>query len=202
MMDAGVPDKFRQFKKQLTKHNINPRDIKLIVVSHAHFDHVGSLADIVEYTGAKVVVHELDRENLEKGRSEVPKGNSSWGRISIRMLKPIMKEVVVPGVNPDIIIRDKEYSLEEYGIDGKILHTPGHTMGSLSVILDSGDAFVGCMSHNMFPFTIRPRTPIFAGYPEELNESWKKLMGLGPKTIYPGHGKAFPAKKMEKFISL
>lgn len=201
MMDAGVAKKIRQFKKQLKKLNIEPQDIKLIVVSHAHFDHVGSLADIAECTGAKVAVHKLDRENLESGRSEVPKGISRWGRISIKLLKPFMKEIIVPGVIPDIIIKDDEYSLEPYGIKGKIIHTPGHTMGSLSIILDSGDAFVGCMSHNMFPFTVRPRTPIFAGYPDILNESWKKLMALNPKMIYPGHGKSFPAEKMNRYIN-
>ena len=200
MMDAGVPKKIKQFKNQLKKLDIDPKDIKLIVVSHAHFDHVGSLADIVDYTGARVVVHELDRENLEKGRSEVPKGNSRWGRMSIKLLKPFMKEVIVPGVIPDIILKDKDYSLKAYGIDGKIIHTPGHTMGSLSILLDTGEAFVGCMSHNMFPFTLRPRTPIFAGYPDVLNESWKKLMAERPKKIFPGHGKAFPAEKMLRFI--
>ena len=43
MVDAGVPKKFDEFKKQIETLGIEPAEIKLIVVSHAHFDHVGSL---------------------------------------------------------------------------------------------------------------------------------------------------------------
>jgi len=200
MVDAGVPKKIDSFKKQLARYSINPGDISLIVVTHAHFDHVGSLADIVELTGAKVAVHEFDRSNLETGISDLPRGNSVWGKISLVLLKPFMKNIRVPGVKPEVVINDDEYSLEQFGIKGRILFTPGHTEGSLSVLLDTGDAFVGCMAHNFFPFTLRPRTPIYAGYPDQLNQSWKELMARKPSTIYPGHGKSFPAEKMEKFI--
>ena len=97
MVDAGLPKKIGQFQKQLRKLDIEPEDIKLVVVTHSHFDHVGSLDDIVKLTGAKVAVHELDRPDLEKGVSEIPRGNSLWGKISLIMLKPYMKNVRVPG---------------------------------------------------------------------------------------------------------
>jgi len=200
LVDAGVPKKIKSFRKQLAKHSINPKDISLVVVTHAHFDHMGTLDDIVKLTGARVAVHEFDRPDMEKGVSDLPIGNSTWGKISINLLRPFMKNIRVPGVIPDIVIKNDEYSLESFGIKGRILFTPGHTRGSLSVLLDSGDAFVGCMAHNRLPFTLRPRLPIYANDPPQLKSSWMILLEQGAKMIYPGHGKAFPAEKINKFI--
>ena len=99
-----------------------------------------------------------------------------------------------PKFKPDILITDKPFPLTEYGIDGNVIHTPGHTLGSISVILDSGEAFVGCMAHNGVPFRIRPGLPIYAQDLIALKKSWKMLIDRGVKMIFPGHGKAFPAE--------
>lgn len=65
-----------------------------------------------------------------------------------------------PGTKPDIVMDTEEFSLWEYGIDGRVLHTPGHTKGSVSVLLESGELFAGCMAHNRFPFRLTPGLPI------------------------------------------
>lgn len=197
LVDAGVPKKIKAFEKQLAKHSISPGDIKLIVVTHAHFDHMGSLADIAELTKAKVAVHKYDKTIMVKGRSDVPRGNTLWGKISMAIFKPFLKNIVVPGVIPDITIEEENFSLKPFGINGKIIHTPGHTMGSISVILDSGDAFVGCMVHNRLPFTIKPKFPIYANHPNLLDDSWLTILREGATTIYPGHGKPFHSGKIE-----
>ncbi len=90
--------------------------------------------------------------------------------------------------------------MKAYGIDGKIIHTPGHTPGSISVILDSGEAFVGCMAHNGFPFRIQPGLPIYALDIEEIKKQWKILIDSGIKMIYPGHGKPFPVEIIKKSL--
>ena len=50
----------------------------------------------------------------------------------------------IEGVNPDILV-DDVFGLSEYGISGKIIHTPGHSQGSMSIILDNGETLIGDM---------------------------------------------------------
>jgi glyoxylase-like metal-dependent hydrolase (beta-lactamase superfamily II) len=92
-------------------------------------------------------------------------------------------------------------SLDDFGIPGKILYTPGHTYGSVSVVLESGEAFVGCLAQNRAPFVFRPKLPIYAKDLELLKESWIKVLNHGAKIIYPGHGKPFPIEKITKYLN-
>ena len=96
---------------------------------------------------------------------------------------------------------DNDFSLKKYGLQGKIVYTPGHTYGSISVILDSGEAFVGCLAHNRLPFGFRPKLPIYAKDLDLLKESWIKVINKGAATIYPGHGKSFPVDKITKYLN-
>jgi len=84
--------------------------------------------------------------------------------------------------------------ITEYGIPGKILYTPGHSMGSVSVLLETGDAFVGDLAMSEFPLRLSPGLPILAEDMQQVKESWKRLMEAGAKTIYPAHGKSFPVE--------
>jgi len=86
------------------------------------------------------------------------------------------------------------------GVPGKILHTPGHSPGSVSLVLDSGDAFVGDTAVNGFPLRYGPGLPPFAEDLPELKKSWRKLLEHGAKTIHPAHGKAFSADVLEKIV--
>jgi glyoxylase-like metal-dependent hydrolase (beta-lactamase superfamily II) len=201
MIDGGMPKKLKVFKKALTRLDINPSDIKLIVLTHSHFDHSGSAREIREFTGAKIAVHESERTYLEEGGMIIPKGTNTYGKITKPLLFAIFKEISFPRFKPDILITDEPYSLKAYGIDGNIIHTPGHTFGSISVILESGEAFVGCMAHNGFPFRIRPGLPIYAQDIEEIKKCWKILIDRGVKMIYPGHGKPFPVEIMKKSLA-
>jgi len=101
----------------------------------------------------------------------------------------------------DIVMGDTDLSLKEYGLEGSIVYTPGHTYGSISVVLESGDAFVGCLAHNRLPFVFRPKLPIYALDLELLKESWIKVINMGATTIYPGHGNPFPVEKITKHLN-
>ncbi len=85
---------------------------------------------------------------------------------------------------------------------GRVIHTPGHTAGSVSVLLETGEAFVGCMAHNNLPFRLRPGLPIFAEDLEQLRESWKQVLNQGARTIYPAHGEPFSADIIRRILSL
>lgn len=99
------------------------------------------------------------------------------------------------------MLDDHGLSLKEFGIPGKILYTPGHTYGSVSVLLETGDAFIGCLAHNKAPFVLRPRLPIYAKNIELLKKSWHTLLDQGVTTIYPGHGKPFPVERILPYLN-
>jgi hydroxyacylglutathione hydrolase len=200
MIDGGMPNKLKVFKRILTRLDINPSDIKLIVLTHSHFDHSGSAREIREFTGANVAVHESERTYLEDGGMIIPKGVNFYGKITKPWLFAIFRKISFPKFKPDILITDKPYPLKAYGIDGNIIHTPGHTVGSISVILDSGEAFVGCMAHNGFPFRLRPGLPIYAQDIKAIKKCWRILIDRGIKMIYPGHGKPFPVEVIKKSL--
>ncbi len=104
-----------------------------------------------------------------------------------------MRSARISATKVDIVLRDEEFSLVPFGIPGKVLYTPGHTMGSVSVLLETGDACVGDLAMNGFPFHLRPGLPVFAEDLELVKKSWRLLLDQGAKIIYPGHGKPFPA---------
>jgi hydroxyacylglutathione hydrolase len=198
LIDAGMPDKFKSFKRQLSRLSIEPSDIRLVVLTHGHFDHIGLAHEIRELTGAKIAIHESDRPLLEEGKFIIPEGTTAWGRFARKALMPIMKKLGqnIKPVKADIVLDNNPFSLEEYGITGRIIPTPGHTLGSVSVILDNGDAFVGCMAQNRLPFTLHPQLPIFADHMELFQESWAYLASQGAKRIYPSHGGPFKINKV------
>lgn len=202
LVDAGHPKQVRKFRKAFKKLNIDPTEIRLIVLTHGDPDHVGSVKDIKTLTGAKIAIHNLDRKNLEQAILNFPSGVSFWGKFLHVILWPVLKRVFsdFPTATADIVLNDEDYPLNEFGIDGKIVHTPGHTPGSVSVLLNTGEAFVGCMAHNNLPFRFTPGLPIFAGDIGQVKKSWKKIIQKGAKKIYPGHGNPFSADFIEKAI--
>ena len=74
MIDGGMPNKLNAFKRKLNRFHIHPEEIRLIILTHSHFDHAGSARDIRDYTGARILLHEKDYEYLEKGEMCIPKG--------------------------------------------------------------------------------------------------------------------------------
>ena len=202
LVDAGWKGCRSDFDKILADHEIQAEEIRLIVPTHGDFDHAGGAGELKELTGARLALHREDCPLVEKGIFHWPGGVTKWGRISRGMMMPFMKnKIKPPPVKVDLVLGDKGMSLQAFGIKGEIIHTPGHTYGSVSVILDSGEAFVGCMAHNRLPFVLRPSLPIYALNLELLKQSWKKLLDKGAHTIYPGHGKPFPVQKILRFLS-
>jgi glyoxylase-like metal-dependent hydrolase (beta-lactamase superfamily II) len=104
-------------------------------------------------------------------------------------------------VKVDIALTDDGLSLPDFGIPGRVVHTPGHSSGSMTVLLDTGEAFVGDLAMNRFPLCLSPSLPIFADNPDAVVNSWRFLIELGAKTVYPAHGKPFPIAVIEKLIS-
>ena len=202
LIDGSTPGKGKALSKLLSDSGIRPEEIQLIILTHGDFDHCGGAKEIQEITGAKIVLHEKDRKNLEEAIFHWPGGVTLWGKISRAVLIPLVRKIAkFPRAKVDIVMGDNDLSLKEYGLEGRIVYTPGHTYGSISVVLDSGDAFVGCLAHNRPPLVLRPKLPIYAKNIELLKESWIKVLNMGARTIYPGHGSSFPVDKITKYLN-
>jgi hydroxyacylglutathione hydrolase len=202
MIDGGPPNKLKAFQKSIAKIPIDPNDIRLIIMTHGDFDHVGSAKEIKSLTGAQIAIHKNDKLNFENAIYNFPPGVTLWGRFSHFVFSPTLKIFMkFGGDKADIILDNSDYSLYDFGIKGKIMYTPGHTKGSVSLLLDSGEAFVGCMAHNNLPFRFKPGLPIFAHNIDELKESWKPLIQQGAKVIYPAHGDPFPVDVIKNILN-
>ncbi len=202
LVDGGYSRSADSFRKFLKTNQVHPEELKLVILTHGDFDHAGGAGAIKELTGARIAIHEADRDYLEKGIFHWAAGVTPWGKISRSLFKPMM--VSSGSFSPlpvDVVIDDGGLDLREYGIEGRVIHTPGHTGGHVSVVLDSGEAFVGCLAHNRLPFTLRPKLPIYADDIHQLKESWNKVIEWGASTCYPGHGKPFAVEKILRYLN-
>ena len=152
VIDAGSKNQQQPFIRHLEKNNLSGDEVGLIVITHVHFDHVGSLKAIKELCKCPVAVHERESQLLRGGVVVFPPGTNLYAKaasyIGQKLMRPLFR---FPSVEPDIFISE-DFSLEPFGIPVDIIPTPGHTGGSLSVLLSSGQAFVGDLAANYLPF--------------------------------------------------
>jgi len=197
LVDAGFPNHETHFYKALQRLGIRPGDVQLIVVTHGHADHVGSLKAVKGQTRANVAIHQEDSHLLRHGLVKVPPPVTVWGRFLVRVLRAFSFLGRFEPVEPEIVL-EGELSLEEFGIRGKIIPTPGHTPGSVSVLLENGEAFVGDLVVNAFPMSMGLGIPAVAENVREIYASWEKILSAGARIIYPAHGKPFPADHLNR----
>jgi len=201
LVDGGFPTNQKNLEKIFKKILIDHSTIELIIVTHGHFDHIGNLKTLVDVTGAKILIHEDDRSGLEGRVISVPPGRTLWGKIGRPILNNIgVRFIKSELVDADIILKKNEYNLQGYGIPGSVIHTPGHTEGSLSVLLETGDAIVGDLAMNAFYLCLKPRPSVFTSNISKLRDSWDNLIMKGARMIYPGHGGSFPISEIEHEI--
>lgn len=177
LVDAGLPGTYEKIMAGLKNHSINPEDISLIVITHGHSDHVGELSALKELTKAKVVMHRIDAECLKSGESADVCPTNIKSKIIKKLF--IRNTSVIP-VKPDIEIED-EFTLDNYGVKGKLIYTPGHTMGCISVVLSTGEAVVGDMiAGGKEKNRSKIALPIFMCDMNLTKLSLKKILGYAP----------------------
>jgi hydroxyacylglutathione hydrolase len=200
-IDAGAPHKGSAFLRGLERASIQSENVKLIILTHGHWDHIGSAQELKSITGAKLAMHQADAPCVEQSLTQLPPGITPWGRTFIAIHKLFLPLIRIPPAKVDILLGNEGLPLADYGIPGRVLHTPGHTAGSVSVLLDTGEAFVGDLAMNKFPLRLSPGLPIFAESLPAVVDSWKLLLKAGATTVYPAHGRRFPAEVMGHAIA-
>jgi len=199
IVDTGYPGSAPAILDVLTENGIDPKTVSLILITHGHADHFGSAADLRERTGARVAIHRLDAEAVRKGQGPPLSPTGAIGRLLMPMLKR-RGPAKAPPVKSDILI-EGEMELKKFGIDGKIIHTPGHTPGSVSVILPGGEVIVGDLIMKGMLRWWQPDYPLFADNMAQLNESIKLIMQRKPAKIFSGHGGPFNPKAVQRRFS-
>ena len=194
LVDTGNRGQVEKALKHIRTSGFDLADLKYIFLTHTHYDHAGSAAGIQKQTGAEVIVHRSEAASLKNGFTPIPLGTTPvFKAISFMGRKlPGIEKIIAryDPVEPGIVF-DEKLDLSNLGFEGYLLHTPGHTEGSSSLILDE-KAFVG---DAMFNF----RGMIFPGFANDekmVGNSWKKLLDLNIKWFYPAHGKRVSRERL------
>ncbi len=206
LIDSGPSEKGEKFLRFIKARRINLRSIKYILLTHHHEDHAGAAAFLRELTGAKLIVHRAAVQALSEGRV-LPAGRPPNSCVKLLLGFYSLLRGVRKGFKPvnfkrqDMLLEGDEVDLlSSIGLRGKILHTPGHTQDSLSLVLEDGSAFVGDTASSLFRICGSGFLPPLIEDPELLKRSWAKLLKAGARVIYPSHGPPFPAEFLSNVL--
>ena len=188
IVDTGIPGYGGRILKTMSRQGIRPGDISLIIITHGHHDHTGSAAFLREKTGAPVAIHRGDVEALRTGIN--PPLHPVGGRGRFLAALAGMTRTRVRGMEPQLVL-EGETDLSAYGIEGKIVPAPGHTAGSVCVLLAGGCALVGDMIFGGLVRKHTPGFPYFCQDAETASKSIADILDRKPKIFYPGHGGPF-----------
>jgi glyoxylase-like metal-dependent hydrolase (beta-lactamase superfamily II) len=170
--------------KNISNRGLDPKDIKHCIITHCHIDHTGACSDLREFNPQiSFYAHELDAEPIEKkGRDQ--KTAASWYGVDYKPIKLDVK------FNKDLEI------LKLGSYEFQIIHTPGHTPGSLSIVIEVGSKKV------LFGQDIHgPFYSSFGSNLKDYQKSMKKLIDLEPDILCEGHfGIIQPADEVKKYI--
>jgi len=202
LVDTGRAGNEGAILAALAKKGVQPGDLDLILLTHGHGDHAGSAKALREKTGAPIAVHAGDVGMLQRGRNDanVPIGLES------RLLHPFF-DMRFASTEPDIVLQADD-DLRQHGLDADLLHTPGHTKGSISLLFENGESIIGdVLRGGMMTgliFSKRPNYPYVLpthDHMTEVHASIQRLLDTNVKTLYVGHGGPLSAADVERWFA-
>jgi hydroxyacylglutathione hydrolase len=196
VFDTSLPGSERTILHALKACGGQPNDIRLILLSHGHLDHAGSAAALRSLTGAGVAVHPGDANLIRTGSKQIPPTRSLADHPIRSVLRIGALLVRTRPVEPDVLLTDGQ-RLDGFGLGARVVHTPGHTPGSISLVLDSGEALIADAVGMQAGF---PRENRLLEDPSAALESLRALDALPIHTCYPGHADPFPARYLAQLL--
>lgn len=184
LIDTGSSKQRTELEKELENAGCKPGHLKLIIITHGDFDHIGNAAYLRHKFAAQVAMHQDDSGMAEYGDMFVSRKQPN---ILIRKIIPILsgfgKE---ERFKPDILIKEGD-DLFGYGLKADVISIPGHSKGSIGILFDNGDLFCG----DLFKNKENPSLNSIMDDMAVAKASVERLKRLEIKTVYPGHGKTF-----------
>lgn len=161
--------------------------LKLIVLTHVHFDHAENAAALSARYGVPVAIHRKDEELFDSFDKQPLKSSGLVGCVVLGMSLKVLRNTTV--ARPDNLIYVEEGDdLNAYGFNAKVIELPGHTLGSIGLDVEGRHLLVGDALDNW----IRPGNGHLFYDKEATRKSAEKIRALGDRTIYYGHGKPTP----------
>ena len=184
LIDTGNSNKRTDLEKELDRAGCKPVNLRLIVLTHGDFDHIGNASYLRILFGTKIVMHSGDSGMIEHGNMFY---NRKEGNILLRMMIRILFRFgTSKRCIPDTYV-DDGYDFSEYGFDATVLSLPGHSAGSIGILSAGGNMFCGDLLENI----TKPSLGSLIDDGTEANASVEKLKKLKITTVYPGHGQPF-----------
>lgn len=194
LIDTGYPNSADKILGLVAEVGHQPQDIKQIVITHAHPDHIGSLAPLKRATGARVLVHGLDAPIVRAGTGS-RKIYPSPGLLSQIMFRLFIRN---PPVLEPVEVDHELVDGEELPIAGgiRVYHTPGHSVGQVAMLWPRHNVlFVGDACANMFGLGLSVAYEDF----EEGMKSLALISTLDFSIACFGHGAALTQDAAAKF---
>jgi hydroxyacylglutathione hydrolase len=204
IVDTGLPGMASRFERALGQCGKRYEDIKLIIVTHAHVDHAGGAARLRQLTGAPILAHRDDRPYYTQAKPVQYCPTGPFGKL---FKASGIASTSYEGFEPDIeLVSGDNYSLREFGIAGVARHTPGHTGGSVSVILEDNNMLVSdLVSSGILLGGIvrvnRPKRPPFEDDPAQVARELEKLLDQGGQHFHIGHGATLGRAQIARHIA-
>lgn len=163
----GVPRVLDNIKRM----GFEPRTLEVAFITHCHYDHIGGNYELKEATGCKIAAHEAEVEEIE-----------TLGEMT---LYPMARKrgLEFKPTKVDIALGDGQH-LQIGDVDFEVIHTPGHTPGGICLLIkekDKTSIFTGDTASARMDQRARTLSP-------EWKRSIKRLLGLTPDRMFPGHG--------------
>jgi endoribonuclease LACTB2 len=179
LVDAGMAGTLPKFQAELKRYRLDISTIRYVMLTHHHPDHAGILQEVKQLAKAKLIILEKQIPFLENLKAIYAKKGG---------YTPIRVE------SSDLVLsEDNRAVLQSIGVAGEILATPGHSPDCVSLLLDSGEAFIGDMN----PYYFEDEQA-----EAESRASWQKLIARGAQTFYPAHGKPAGVEEVRQILGL
>lgn len=178
LVDTGTPGSQEKVLSYVSSIGRKPGDIAYILLTHADADHSGSAAKLKSLTGATLAIHELDAPRIT-GEKKTKEG-SGFGGLVIGLSSAFMR---IERVNPDLLLKDGS-------VMGPltVIHTPGHTDGSISLYKPSEALLVGDLMRTNSSGAVKLASPMMSKSMDEVKRSVERISRLDFQILMPGHG--------------
>lgn len=195
LVGTGAPGDLKAILATFKTYSVDVKQLALILLTHGHSDQAGCAAELRRRSGAQIAIQVADVPLVRSGRNGMIVVQDWLGRV----LRPLVDEEF-EAFEPDLAF-EEGISLEPYGLRARVLPTPGHTAGSVSVVLASGEAIIGDVLRGSLIWPNKAREHYFCNDPVRNQRSIVKLAREGLLRCHPGTFGSFPGSELGRFLS-